>query len=572
VGNTFPPTVLVVVEYAAPRMRWAVLALVLAVLATYASGLRNDFLYDDHEVFLAQPTPRSLGDLARLFAEPHFHGLPYWRPLVRASLLAQKAVHGERPLPFHAANALIAAGVAVATYALLRAPRLAVRAGPAWLAAALFAVHPIASSAVHPIDSGRETLLPALCVLASVAAFLHGGARGRALSLAFFALALTGKEASVVVPPLLLLADVLRLPPDPPRGARDWIARHAPGVLLLAGYLALRAAILPASGIEPALLEAPLRPLLSLLFALQVQLAPFRELRYEPELAVWWSPLRLALAGAVVAALAAGAAARWRELRAPALFFAGWWLLTLLPTANLRRQDAFFDERYAFLALLAPLGLAACLASRIWDRPRARAAIAAGGAALVLAAALVSAERAASFRDDFAFAEAWLRTDPDAAEARHALGVAFAMRGQLDEALPHYRAAVQLHPEFSDARANLGAALAWLGRPSEAREELVAALRLDPRHPEAHNNLGLLLAADGRLAEAERHYRAALVALPRFAEAENNLGTALARQGRLDEAIPHFETALRLRPGYGDALGNLELARARRDAARDAAP
>jgi len=85
-------------------MRLAALALVLVVLATYASGLRNGFLYDDHEVFLAQPTPRSAAEVARLFAEPHFHGLPYWRPVVRASLLVQKALHGEQPLWFHAAK------------------------------------------------------------------------------------------------------------------------------------------------------------------------------------------------------------------------------------------------------------------------------------------------------------------------------------------------------------------------------------------------------------------------------------------------------------------------------------
>jgi Flp pilus assembly protein TadD len=544
-------------------MRRARLALLFAATLPYLSSVGNGFVYDDFEVILAQPAPRSPGDLARIFAEPHFLGLPYYRPVVRATLLGQKALHGDRALPFHAANLALLGGAALAAHALLGAPSLGVRAAPAFLAAALFAVHPIASSAVLPIASGRETLLPAALVLAAAAAWLRG--RGGLAWLAW-AGALFGREQAVVVPALFLLADALGLAPGRPAGVAALARRYLPGLLLLSGYLAARAALFAGGEWELAIAEAPGGPALSLLFAAQTIAAPFRALHYEPELAAWWSPVRLAVAALAAGALALACAAAWREARPRALFWLSWLVLTLLPTANLLHQEARFDERYLLLASLAPLGLAAHLVSLRFDSTRVRTATLAVGATLVAACGLVSAGRAPTFRDDLAFAEQWLRTSPGSAEAHHALGVGLSLRGRHAEALPRLAGAVRLDPSFPDARCNFGAELLRAGRLDEARRELEAALALKPAHPEAHNALGILLARRGELEAAVVHYRSALAALPRFAEAENNLGSALARLGRHAEAIPRFEAALRLEPGYHDAARNLALARARLDA------
>lgn len=541
--------------------------LALAVLAPYAGSLQSGFIYDDHEVVLGQPAPRSLGDLAQLFAEPHFRGLPYYRPVVRATLLGQKALHGDRPLLFHAVNVALAALVALAARALLRRPAFGVAPAPAWLAAALFAVHPVASSTVYPIASGRETLLPALCVLLTVWAWLGGTPRARALALLAFAGALFGKEASVVTPALLVLADALRLTPDAPTsGPVPWLVRYAPMAAVLALYLVIRTQLFAGGEYRLALLEAPLGPLQSVAYALQSIVAPPRALAYEPELAVWLSPLRLALALAVGAVLAM---ATWRggvRARRAGLFWLAWFVLSLLPTANVLRQEAPFDERYVFLASLAPMALAAAWLSRTIEGSRGlasrRVALAAAGA-LVLAAGVVSAGRAPAFRDDEAFARQWLRTNPRSAEAHHALGLTLVRSGRTLEGQAHYVQALALDPDFLDAHTNLGVSLAAEGRLQEARTHFEATLRLAPDHPEAHNDLGLVLAAEGRLAEAVAQYEQALAAEPRFPEAHNNLGTALARLGDVAGAERHLEAALALAPGYTEAQRNLAIVRAR---------
>ena len=117
-------------------------------------------------------------EIARVFAERHWPTLPYYRPIARASMLAQKALHGNEPAPYHVLNVALVAAIALAAFALLRTGALALPLPLAFAGAALFALHPVASSCVYPIASGRETLWPTLFELLAV---MRLAAAGRAL-------------------------------------------------------------------------------------------------------------------------------------------------------------------------------------------------------------------------------------------------------------------------------------------------------------------------------------------------------------------------------------------------------
>jgi protein O-mannosyl-transferase len=73
----------------------------------------------------------------------------------------------------------------------------------------------------------------------------------------------------------------------------------------------------------------------------------------------------------------------------------------------------------------------------------------------------------------------------------------------------------------------------------------------------AHHQLGLALEREGKVAEAVTHYEAALAGQPDFATAEINLGSALQSLGRNDEAREHFLAAVRLKPDIPEAYNNL---------------
>lgn len=566
-------------ELAPPRRRvprgLPAAALALAVAATYAASLGNGFVYDDHEVILAQAPPRSAADLLAVFAEPHFLGLPYYRPVTRATLLVQKALHGDRAPAYHAANIALMALAAVLASAMLRTRALGVDRAPAWLAAAIFALHPAASACVYPIASGRETSLPAVLSLAAVAAYLRGGRSGRALAALAFAAALFAKEQAVAVPLAFAAADALALAPAPPRGAAAWLRRYAPLAPIALVWLFARLALFGGGELELAVVDEPGGPLLSLLYGLQTAVAPTADVVYEPEVAIWLSPARLALAAVVVTGLAFGARALDGTGRRRLAFWGVWFALFQLPTANWLLQEARFAERYVFLSALAVPAAAATLVTTATRRSRARRAALACGAALALACAAVSAGRARTYADDAAFAAQWLRTNPASPEAHHLTALALARGGDPVRSLHHLREAVRLAPRDADARHNLGIALAGTGARAEARAAFEETLRLAPDHPEAHVALGSLLAAEGRLEQAIAHYHAALRRAPHLAEAHNNLGTALARRGDAAGAERALREALRLRPDYADAHANLALlleAEGRRaEAARHAA-
>jgi hypothetical protein len=121
------------------------------------------------------------------------------------------------------------------------------------------------------------------------------------------AAALLCKEQAIVLPAMFLLADGLGIGASSSvRSIGWWLRRHAPVWGIVFAYLAVRTWLFGAGGEHQlAVLEKPLGPLWSLLYALQVMIAPFAELVYEPPREIWVSWPRLALVAVVVASLIA---------------------------------------------------------------------------------------------------------------------------------------------------------------------------------------------------------------------------------------------------------------------------
>lgn len=588
------------------RAAITVVALGLAATALFAAASwNNEFIYDDRVLILEQPRPESIVQVFEVFGERHWYNLPYYRPLPRFTMVAQKYLHGTVPLPYHLLNAILIGLAAVAAYALLRLPVFRLRAVPALLASAVFVLHPIASSTVYPICSGRETSLPTVLIAVTMYAYLRGGALWRGLSLVGLAASLLGKEQGAVVPLLFALADVLGLSPRPAeRGVRDWIGRYIPVVAIVAVYALVRSRVFSGGGgeISVAVFDRPMGPLLSLLYALQSVFAPFARLVYEPRFEVWFSWPRQIVSTCVVAAVGVAFARASEATRRPILFWLGWFVVGLLPTANVLEQEARFDERYVFLSLLGVAAILATALSSAWDRslPRRVGVSAAVGVAIVCA--VISAGRGRAFANDVAFHERWLATDPDSAQAHLSLGEHYFEAGDLDEAWAHLEASIRLRPGNWGAHLLLGHILAWRGDLAGAVAQYDRSLEIMPDFAKTHSNLGLVLAMRGDFARAEEHSRRALELEPelpgghfnygfvlelegklsaaedeydreRFldpsplADAHVRTGNQLASQGRFDRAAAHFERALRADPDNVEARD--ALARLRRSAPRD---
>jgi len=111
-----------------------------------------------------------------------------------------------------------------------------------------------------------------------------------------------------------------------------------------------------------------------------------------------------------------------------------------------------------------------------------------------------------------------LEIKPDLAATHVNLGVALQRRGRIDEAIIHYRKALELEPT-SGGQCQPRVALAGLGQIDEAIAYYQKALEIKPDYAEAHYNLGDALQRRGQVAEAISHYEKALESNPDYAEA-----------------------------------------------------
>ena len=150
------------------RRRTFIGALVLAavVVAIYAPALVAGFIWDDDVYVTANATLRSADGLRRIWLEPR--ALPQYYPLVHSTFWAEYHLWGLAPAGFHVTNVLLHATSVILAWRLL----VRLRVPGAWLAAAIFAVHPVQVESVAWIAE-RKNVLSLVFALLSMLCYLR---------------------------------------------------------------------------------------------------------------------------------------------------------------------------------------------------------------------------------------------------------------------------------------------------------------------------------------------------------------------------------------------------------------
>jgi hypothetical protein len=496
-------------------------------LAAGAASLGNGFAYDDIHLVVQNGRVHHLASLPARLIETYWPEVPLagegrlYRPLTVIGFGLQWAIGRGTPLIFHLASVLMYALVALLVYALARR---FLPTGPAALAGALFAVHPVHVEAWANVV-GQGELLVAAFLLIGVVLYVDGRRVGfsqrRIGAIAgCFAAGLLSKEHAVAFP-LLLLALEPALPAESRPRARVLVT---PLVLTAVAWLALRTLVTGSFGGEsphPAWhgVGLPLR----VLTMLGVVPLWARLLVWPADLSADYSPRETSVAsgfgpeqftGVWILLLAVYLGYRFRRL-APATSAGMLWLgLALLPVANLLAPTGIIAaERTLFLPSVG-LVLAVGALVNLWAEERSEAGRVFGGLLVLLLLGLGvwrSATRAPVWRDNRTlFSQtildaprsywAWrnyagqMVLDGREAEARGAYAVAeglfdrdpqlhddrasFERRfGHCDRAVPHFRIALALDPDRHMTAARLIGCLTYLKRYDEARA--VAADRLE---------------------------------------------------------------------------------------------
>ncbi|MEM7201693.1 MAG: tetratricopeptide repeat protein [Planctomycetota bacterium] len=530
--------------------------LLLAVALAFGSGwpalrgglIRDDLPYVDANPHVTQPV--SLGLLLAVPFQPE-HSIGLYRPVTTASFRLDYIATLAFGLPcnlqsapwFHGTNFALAGLAAWLLWCLAR------RAGlPAWLAAsaaALFAVHPARTEAVHWISGRAECLLTAFALAALVVA-AGGARRWRGPTAALLAvLAFYSKEQGAVLAVLIPLLPGLT--------KRDRLHHLLwTGTALVVAF-AWRWHVLGDVGptgnqqvLEgTTLLERVPHSLHVTSDYLRMMLWP-RPLLNEYDDPAATPALLQQLPGLAFLALAAWLL--WRRRDWPA-FAAGLFLLPLGPVVNLLyRTGEIFAERFLALpsagaVLLAVLGL------RAVPRPLAATlAILAVGAGAALSFA-----RGHDYADEDTLTRAQRRDAPQlgASDRLRARYLQYRAQTQTDaeaaqqtrlEALSLLREAARKSPHNATVRLDLAKAQLGAGDTEAAVSHARWVSESSPDNYAGPSLLGQALLQTDDLDAAAAAFRASLRLEPTDLQAALGLVSVLRKQDRVDEVRARLET------------------------------
>ena len=509
----------------------------LLALVIYATALDNPFTYDDLPAIVSNEFIRRLH-----FAWVFFVGHPtsagfasyQFRPLVLTSFALNYAWGQVTPFGYRLVNLVLHMVNSVLVAVVFRRILLAIpivrgltfddrRARrAAWVAAVLFAVHPINSMVVLLVWK-RATAMATCFFLVELLAFLRlrgigfhaarlPASRGLLVAGLFLAqaLALATKEIALVFPVLLVLLELWpRTGPEAVSRRPRWATWALHFSLLL--FTVVAAWILFGSAAKERAVPAWER-LAYLGIQLKVIWLYFAMVVAPNLLAAAYDVQRVdrVLSSALLSALVLAvllAWSVWRARRAPFLaLLLPWILVALAPTSVLAVLQLLVDEDRVYLAFL-PLWVVAgvgveMLGARAGGSMRRPAVLLAS--LTVAALGLCSLYRAAVWSDPVSL---WLDAYEKHPASRTASTNLCAALNDESRRLPLAAAVcgqvVQRFPDGIEARASLVKVLATLGRTDEAERALREGLRRNP------DNLALLRLA-GHFAWSSGNNRAAI--------------------------------------------------------------
>jgi Flp pilus assembly protein TadD len=569
-------------ESGGPPLDWraplAGIALLVLTLAVYVPVMRDGgFIWDDEAHVTQNPTLWTTQGLRAIWFD--VGATHQYYPLVFSSFWVEWRLWHRDPRGYHLDNVLLQAANALLLWRLL----VRLRVPGAWVAAAVFAVHPVHVETVAWI-SERKNLLSAFFALVTAHLYLRdalpesfdatrkrGTSRAYLLAFVCFVLAMFAKTVACTVPSAMLLLIWWK------RGriaARDWL-RAAPFVVV-GVMLGLTTAHLERWQIGAAGAAFDLSPADRLLVAGRAVWFYAAKLLWPRPLIfayprwhidaqrAWQWLLPLSAVALIMAAwMLRRRAAGGRAVLVGVLYFAG----TLLPALGFVNvypmKFSFVADHFQYLASIGVIALIVGGAATLAGRSIAR-----GGAVVVATVTLallarVTFARQEMYRDEQTLWQRTLAQNPGAWHAASNLGGIYVAAGQLDRAQPLLERALSLAPENFGVLNLLGQIHATLGRSREAIDCFRRASKLAPNWAEPIARMGIEERKLGQKRAAEQHLRRGAAMTRDSAFPHLELASLLAEQGRNEEALRALRQAIQIEPDSARTHFNLAIALAR---------
>jgi tetratricopeptide (TPR) repeat protein len=542
------------------------LLLAAATLLAYQPAWQAGFIWDDDEYVTDNPLLTAPDGLKRIWFS--LDSPSQYFPLTYTVFRIERSLWGLNPAGFHWVNILLHAANALLVWRLLR--RLNVPG--AWLAAAIFALHPVQVESVAWITELKNVLSLFFFLLAMLAwvEFVEDRPkplwRFYLLALMFCALALFSKTTACTLPAALLLVLWLKGKPID----RFRLVQILPfiglgvGMGLVTVWWEQFHQEVGGNFLGLGLLDRLLVASRAVWFYAGKLIWPENLTFTYPH---WTIHSTDPLAYGWLVAEAGVCAVIWftrrffgRSVETAALFY----VATLSPLLGFIMLYTFYysfvADHYQYVASIGPIALVAAGMTAALGRLKKQSPFLkpAFGGIVLLVLGLLTWRQAGMYANAETLWQTTIARNPDAWMAYDNLGIILARRGDEDGAMALFQKTLAIQPDDTLACNNLGLVLCQKGRMDEGIVEFQKALSILPGNAVFRNNLGKAFLAKGQQREAMIQFQKVLENNPLDPKANYHLGIALFQTGRVDEAIAHFQKALESQPDFADAWDSLD--------------
>ncbi len=410
-------------------------------------------------------------------------------PLTYTTFRVERSLWDLNPTGYHWINILLHATNALLLWWLLTRLRIP----GAWLAAAIFALHPVQVESVAWITERKNVLMGFFFLLTLLAWTQFIDERERRpwrfyrLALIFYVLALSAKSTACTLPAALLLMFMYPQWTITPSNPLAYIWLVAGIALCVAIYLARRY-VGRSVEVAAAFFVATLSPVLGF-----IMLYTFRY--------------------------------------------------------------TFVADHYQYLACIGPIALVSGFVIKLSSSLELGERTL--GILICVALGILTWQQSASYRDIETLWLTTIERNPECWMAEHNLGGKLLEKRDLDGAITHFERAVRLRYDNPESHYGMADALRRKGDVDRAMTEARISLDLRPSDPETHVVLGMALMTKGQVDEAATHFSKAIEIRPNYSTAHYNLAIALLDKHETGKAIEHYEKAIELQPDFLEALTNL---------------
>lgn len=545
--------------------------LIALTAAVYLPAIPGPFIWDDDIYITEDPRMETLAGLGKIWMDPfrqeHRH---QFYPLTVTAFWLQHQLWGESPVGYRTVNVLLHAINAVLLWRVLRRLRLP----GAWIAGAIFSVHPVHVVSVAWITELKNVLSTLFFLSAAMAmvrffspdgmrwsekAGRMGGARWfwYVLGLSLFVCALLSKTATALLPIALLLVlwwksdrlrwqEVVALLPMVIIGsvfvlATVWLeSRYSPDQVNITGSTWMESWLIASRSIWFYAGKLIWPDELMMIYP-----------RWQVAANVWWQYVYLLGVLIVIVLLWLF---RWKIGKGP-LAATAYFVIAVSPvsfvTVGFMTHSFVADhwQYWASMGLVVPAAAGSAILFNRCGKPIWLGCLAVIVALMALCG--LTSQRCSLYRDQMTLWSNTLAKNPGSFAAHNNLGNALLLQSKVNQAIWHYRSALRLNPNYPDPNYNLGRVLYQQGEMNEAKVHLRQAIQAAAGYIPAHVLLGLVHQSQGKQKQAIAAFKQAIKLDPDSVQAHYNLGRIYHSQGQAGEAVSHYRQVLRLTPRNG---------------------